>query len=121
MLEEQSQPSRSLAEALAPYLGAKDDRSDKVAWMTDHKKTSKALGSKLNRSTTGDRHDYETQPPKLSVGNGRRRACRGIPMSGARAADKLKIGIVYVSPMADIGWTKQHALGVEAIKQAMGD
>ena len=34
---------------------------------------------------------------------------------------KLKIGIVYVSPMADIGWTKQHALGVEAIKQAMGD
>src|SRR5262249_33892944 len=40
----------------------------------------------------------------------------GIPMSGARAAD-----IVYVTPMADIGWTKQHALGVEAIKQAMGD
>jgi basic membrane protein A len=44
-----------------------------------------------------------------------------MPMSLAHAADKLKIGIVYVSPMADIGWTKQHALGVEAIKQAMGD
>lgn len=45
----------------------------------------------------------------------------GMPLRLASAADKLKIGIVYVSPMADIGWTKQHALGVEAIKQAMGD
>ena len=44
-----------------------------------------------------------------------------MPINWATAADKLKIGVVFVSPMADIGWTKQHALGAEFIKQAMGD
>lgn len=39
----------------------------------------------------------------------------------ARAEDKLKVGVVYVSPVADIGWTKQHSLGAAAIKQALGD
>ncbi|WP_054309766.1 BMP family ABC transporter substrate-binding protein [Mesorhizobium sp. 1M-11] len=39
----------------------------------------------------------------------------------ARAQDPLKIGVVYVSPVAEIGWTKQHSLGVEAIKQEFGD
>lgn len=40
---------------------------------------------------------------------------------GARAQDPLKIGVVYVSPVAEIGWTKQHSLGVDAIKQEFGD
>ncbi|RUU14693.1 BMP family ABC transporter substrate-binding protein [Mesorhizobium sp. USDA-HM6] len=39
----------------------------------------------------------------------------------ARAQDVLKIGVVYVSPIAEIGWTKQHSLGVEAIKSEFGD
>ncbi|MER9599651.1 BMP family ABC transporter substrate-binding protein [Mesorhizobium sp. M0244] len=39
----------------------------------------------------------------------------------ARAQEVLKIGAVYVSPVAEIGWTKQHSLGVEAIKAAFGD
>ena len=39
----------------------------------------------------------------------------------AAAQDKLKIGVVYVSPVSDIGWTKQHSLGVEAIKAEFGD
>jgi simple sugar transport system substrate-binding protein len=41
--------------------------------------------------------------------------------SMARAADVLKIGVAYVSPIADVGWTKQHNLGVEAIKAKFGD
>jgi basic membrane lipoprotein Med (substrate-binding protein (PBP1-ABC) superfamily) len=39
----------------------------------------------------------------------------------AAAQGKLKIGVVYVSPVAEIGWTKQHSLGVEAIKAELGD
>ncbi|MFD2739595.1 BMP family ABC transporter substrate-binding protein [Sulfitobacter aestuarii] len=39
----------------------------------------------------------------------------------ARAAEKLKVGAVYVSPISDIGWTKQHTLGIEAIKAEFGD
>lgn len=41
--------------------------------------------------------------------------------SRAYADEPLKIGVVYVSPVADIGWTKQHSLGVEAIKKEFGD
>lgn len=44
----------------------------------------------------------------------------GLPRS-ARAADKLKVGAVYVSPVSEIGWTKQHSLGIDAIKAEFGD
>ncbi len=37
------------------------------------------------------------------------------------AEEVLKVGAVYVSPISEIGWTKQHSLGIEAIKAAMGD
>ena len=39
----------------------------------------------------------------------------------AAAGDALKVGIVYVSPIAEIGWTRQHSLGAEAIAAAFGD
>lgn len=39
----------------------------------------------------------------------------------ARAKGPLKIGVVYVSPIAEIGWTKQHSLAVEAVKKEFGD
>ena len=39
----------------------------------------------------------------------------------AQAQDVLKVGVVYVSPVADIGWTKQHSLGAAAIKESLGD
>jgi basic membrane protein A len=39
----------------------------------------------------------------------------------AAAQEVLKVGVVYVSPIAEIGWTKQHSLGAEAIKAALGD
>lgn len=44
--------------------------------------------------------------------------------SGAWAAPlagKLKVGIALGSPAGDLGWTKQHALGVSAIKTLLGD
>ncbi|WP_282605722.1 BMP family ABC transporter substrate-binding protein [Pelagibius sp. Alg239-R121] len=37
------------------------------------------------------------------------------------AQETLKVGAVYVSPISEIGWTKQHSLGVEAIKAELGD
>lgn len=39
----------------------------------------------------------------------------------AFAQEVLKIGVVNASPATEMGWSKQHALGVEAIKAAMGD
>jgi simple sugar transport system substrate-binding protein len=39
----------------------------------------------------------------------------------AAAQEVLKVGVVYVSPVAEIGWTKQHSLGAQAIKDALGD
>jgi simple sugar transport system substrate-binding protein len=40
----------------------------------------------------------------------------------ARAAplSTLKVGVALVSPAAELGWTKQHTLGAEAIKAALG-
>lgn len=39
----------------------------------------------------------------------------------AGAADVIKIGQVNASPAAEIGWAKQHALGMDAIKAKFGD
>ena len=44
----------------------------------------------------------------------------GLPSIG-QAADVLKVGAVYVSPVSEIGWTKQHSLGIEAIQEEFGD
>ncbi|MFD1704107.1 BMP family ABC transporter substrate-binding protein [Methylopila henanensis] len=48
-------------------------------------------------------------------------AAASLAGSPARAAAPLKIAVAYVSPISDIGWTKQHSLGVEAIKSTFGD
>ncbi len=45
----------------------------------------------------------------------------GYTCSEAKADEILKVGIALVSPVAEVGWTKQHSLGVAAIKSAMGD
>ena len=37
------------------------------------------------------------------------------------AAPPLKVGLCLVSPAAEYGWTRQHTLGVEAIRTALGD
>ena len=41
-------------------------------------------------------------------------------VSSAAAQEILKVGVVYVSPVSEIGWTKQHSLGVEAIRDQFG-
>lgn len=47
-------------------------------------------------------------------------ATNGAPFD-ARADEVLKIGIAMVSPVAEVGWTKQHSLAAAAMKQALGD
>ncbi len=37
------------------------------------------------------------------------------------AAEKLKIGFVYVGPIGDLGYTYQHELGRQALQKALGD
>ena len=39
----------------------------------------------------------------------------------AQAADPLKIGFVYVSPIGDAGWTFQHDVGRLQLQSALGD
>src|SRR6516225_9466244 len=44
-------------------------------------------------------------------------ACFG----GVYAAEKLKVGFIYIGPIGDLGWTYQHDLGRKAMVQALGD
>ena len=48
-------------------------------------------------------------------------AATGVLGRAALADEVLKIGVIYVSPIADIGWTRQHNDAALAIKQAFGD
>jgi simple sugar transport system substrate-binding protein len=43
------------------------------------------------------------------------------PAAQAPAADKLKVGFMYVSPIGDGGWTFQHELARKAIQDKFGD
>jgi len=40
---------------------------------------------------------------------------------GAQAAEPMKIGFVYVSPIGDAGWTYQHDQGRKEMEKALGD
>lgn len=42
-------------------------------------------------------------------------------LSAASAADKLKVGFIYVGPIGDLGWTYQHDLGRQALVKELGD
>jgi basic membrane protein A len=48
-------------------------------------------------------------------------AALGLGMVGAQAADKLKVGFIYVGPIGDHGWSYQHNQGRLAIEAAFGD
>jgi len=41
--------------------------------------------------------------------------------AGPAAAEPLKVGFVYVSPIGDAGWTYQHELGRRHLEAALGD
>jgi basic membrane protein A and related proteins len=45
----------------------------------------------------------------------------GASLFGASAADKLKIGFIYLGPVGDLGWTYQHELGRQAMVKEFGD
>jgi len=45
----------------------------------------------------------------------------GAGLFGASAADKLKIGFIYLGPVGDLGWTYQHDLGRLAMLKELGD
>src|SRR6056300_1656882 len=40
---------------------------------------------------------------------------------GASAADKVKVGFIYVGPIGDHGWTYRHDIGRQQVKAAYGD
>ena len=43
----------------------------------------------------------------------------GAGLFGASAADKLKVGFIYLGPVGDLGWTYQHDLGRLAMRQGI--
>jgi len=42
-------------------------------------------------------------------------------ISAAVAADKLKVGFIYLGPVGDLGWTYQHELARQALVKEFGD
>src|SRR6201996_4511580 len=45
----------------------------------------------------------------------------GASLVGASAADKLKVGFIYLGPVGDFGWTYQHELARQAVAKEFGD
>jgi simple sugar transport system substrate-binding protein len=45
----------------------------------------------------------------------------GASLVGASAADKLKVGFIYLGPVGDFGWTYQHEVGRQAVVKELGD
>jgi len=45
----------------------------------------------------------------------------GASLFGASAADKLKVGFIYLGPVGDFGWTYQHELARQALVKEFGD
>jgi basic membrane protein A and related proteins len=48
-------------------------------------------------------------------------AVLALGVGAASAADKLKIGFVYVGPVGDFGYSYQHDQGRKAVEKALGD
>ncbi len=45
----------------------------------------------------------------------------GASLFGASAADKLKVGFIYLGPVGDFGWTYQHEVARQALVKEFGD
>src|SRR6202050_2306114 len=45
----------------------------------------------------------------------------GASLLSASAADKLKVGFIYLGPVGDLGWTYQHELARQALAKEFGD
>ncbi len=44
-----------------------------------------------------------------------------IANSAEKAAEKLKVGFIYLGPIGDMGWTYQHEVGRQGLVKDMGD
>jgi simple sugar transport system substrate-binding protein len=44
-----------------------------------------------------------------------------LAIGSAQAAEKLKVGFVYVGPVGDFGWSYQHDVARKALEAALGD
>jgi simple sugar transport system substrate-binding protein len=45
----------------------------------------------------------------------------GASLLSASAADKLKVGFIYLGPVGDFGWTYQHEVARQALAKELGD
>ena len=45
----------------------------------------------------------------------------GASMFGASAAEKLKVGFIFLGPVGDFGWTYQHDQARQALVKEFGD
>ena len=45
----------------------------------------------------------------------------GAGLLGAPAAEKLKVGFIYLGPVGDFGWTYQHEVGRQGLVKEFGD
>src|SRR5262245_52497650 len=48
-------------------------------------------------------------------------AAATLAVSGADSAEKLKVGLVYLGPVGDFGWTYQHEVGRQGLVKSVGD
>jgi simple sugar transport system substrate-binding protein len=44
-----------------------------------------------------------------------------VTANGVSAAEKLKVGFIYLGPVGDFGWTYQHEVGRQGLVKALGD
>src|ERR1700754_4128779 len=63
----------------------------------------------------------ETIMPKIFIAATAVMLTTGASLFGASAADKLKVGFIYLGPVGDFGWTYQHDLGRLAMLKEFGD
>src|SRR3979490_3433143 len=58
---------------------------------------------------------------KILIGAAAVMVTAGASLFGASAADKLKVGFIYLGPVGDFGWTYQHELARQAMVKEFGD
>jgi simple sugar transport system substrate-binding protein len=58
---------------------------------------------------------------KVLIGGGAVLLALGVGMSAAIAADKLKVGFIYLGPVGDFGWTYQHEVGRQELVKVLGE
>src|SRR3984885_2601294 len=73
------------------------------------------------RERQSTRHCQETIVRKILIAATAVMLTTGASLFGASAADKLKVGFIYLGPVGDLGWTYQHDLGRLAMLKELGD